>query len=99
MRHVVSALLLLLATACGVAQTDRDADGPDGLPKVIPYGAEQNQYVNPEPVPSLPPDVEATGGKLRVGGVVYAPPGDSMTPDFLWVVKDGKVWKYSVNRP
>lgn len=99
MRLALSALLFVLTTACGGTQMDRDANGPDGLPKVIPYGAEQNQYVSPAPVPSLPPNVEATGGELRVGGVVYAPPGDSMTPDAIWVVKDGKVWKYTVDRP
>ena len=95
-RLALSALLLLSVVACRGGQTGRDTNGPDGLPKVIPYGVAQ--YDNPKPVSSLPPGVEATGGKLRGGGVAYGPPGDTMSPPALWIVKDGKVWKYTVDR-
>lgn len=89
-------LLMIGSSAVACGQAGRDARGPDGLPKAIPYGVAR--YDHPTAVSSLPRGVERTGGTLRGGGVVYEPPGNSTSPPAIWVAKDGSVWKYTADK-
>jgi hypothetical protein len=85
------------AAGCGGTSTD---DTPAGLPAVIPFGGLSGPafYDRPVKVSNLPPGVTKTGGILRTGGVAYAPDeGGSRTPVAIWIVKDGNVWKYSLD--
>lgn len=81
---------------CGGTSTRRT---PAGLPEVIPFGGLSGPafYDHPVKVSALPPGVVKTGGTLRSGGDAYAPRGDSTTPAAIWIVKDGTVWKYSLD--
>jgi hypothetical protein len=70
------------------------------LPAVIPFGGQSGPafYDHPVKVSALPPGIVRTGGTLRSGGVAYAPVGgDSTTPPAIWILKDGTVWKYSLD--
>lgn len=81
---------------CGGTSTQRT---PAGLPAVIPFSGPSGPafYDHPVKVSALPAGVVKTGGTLRSGGDAYAPRGDSTAPAAIWIVKDGTVWKYSLD--
>lgn len=82
---------------CGGTSTEPT---PAGLPAIIPFGGVSGPafYDHPVKVSALPPGVAKTGGTLRSGGAAYAPVGDgSKTPAAIWIVKDGNVWRYSLD--